>query len=204
MYPKGGVALWMAIGGVRAVEIGHFQAEETTYEWKSLYPDMIKDKSVFIKEVMEGIDGGAAYLARHGISQEPYKTVYRQRHPYTVAIDGVKPSETIHIIAKFYNGEMDTIWGEELANNFFKTKAVPKHLLFRWRINGITYFGEVYFKEEEIFRVFNEMKKACPDEPYKLMLKPDLSSRKVLVSLISERKEIELKKYGKLGKSSIQ
>lgn len=204
MYPKGGVALWMSIGGVRTVEIAHFQAEETNYEWEKMYPFMLMEKDAFIKQVMDGIEGGQAYLAEHGVSPEPFKILYRKRYEYTIDIANVSHKETMHIIVKFYNGEMDTMWGGGLVNNYFKTKAIPKHLFFRWKKNGITYFGEVYFNEEEVFIVFDEMKAAFPDMPYQLLLKPDLSTKKVLLSLISEQKEIEFKKYGKLGKSSIQ
>lgn len=203
MYPHGGVALWMSIGGVRTVEIDHFQAEETDYEWKKLYPSMLMDKDAFIEQVMDGIEGGQGYLAKHGISPEPFKTLYRRRYEYTIDIANVSHKETIHIIAKFYNGEMDTIWGEGLTNNFFKTKALPKHIFFRWQKNGIAYFGEVYFKEEEIFKVFGEMYRTYPDTSYVLRLNPDYATKKVTIVLIGQEMRFKFKKYGKLGKSSI-
>ncbi|MRI00651.1 DUF2931 family protein [Kriegella sp. EG-1] len=203
MYPQGGIALWMSIGGVRTVEIAHFQAEETDYDWKKLYPSMLMEKEVFIKEVMDGIEGGKAYLTKHGISPEPFKTIYRTRYEYTITIDDVAHKDTIHIIAKFYNGEMDTMWGGGLTNNFFKTKALPKHLFFRWHKNGIVYFGEVYFKEQEIFEVFGEMYQTYSDTSYVLRLNPDYGTKKVTIVLISQEKKIKFKKYGKLGKSSI-
>lgn len=202
MYPKGGVALWMSIGGVRTVEIDHFQAEETDYEWQKMYPSMLMEKDVFIKQVMDGIEGSQTYLDKHGISPEPFKTLYRKRYEYTIDIDNVSHKETIHVIAKFYNGEMDTIWGEGLINNFFKTKALPKYIFFRWQKNGIAYFGEIYFKEEEIFKVFGEMYQTYPDTSYVLRLNPDYATKKVTIVLIGQEMRIKFKKYGKLGKST--
>lgn len=186
MYPEGGVALWMKISGDRIVEIGHFQGVEMEYDGNSLYPSMTMDWSDFAKEVMNGIEGGAEYLAKHGVSPEPFKTVYRQRYNYTIEIDNVTHAKTESVLVDFYNGEMDIMRGDGLVDNFFKTKAVPKYISINWEQNGVVYFSKFYSPEEEIFKAFADMSTARPNEPYVLLLKPDYSRRSLTVSLRSQ------------------
>lgn len=211
MYPKGGVALWAKAPGSRCVEIGHFQAKEIDYDWSSMYPSSKKSgREKYNKMVMSDTEGAEEYIAKHGISQEPFKTVYRQRYNYTIAIDSVLYANTECVVAKFYNGEMDTMEGNELENNYFKTKAVPKNIFFRWEKNRVVYFGEIDFKEEEIFNAYARMSVECPDQPYVLYLKPDFSTGKLGASLRGYNNEkeasveIEIKKAGRIGKSSRQ
>ncbi len=205
VYPKGGVALWMYVSGTRTVEIGHFQGEEMDYDWNVAYPGVIKERSVYIRDVMERIDGANEYIAQYGINPEPFKSVYRQRYNYTIEIDSVSHEDIVFVQVDFYNGEMDVMEGKELDDNYFKTKAVPNHIFYRWIKDGVVYFGEVYLQGAyEMFKVFEEMHKDCPDEPYVLYLKPDFTTRKLTASLQSQTKEIEIKQFGKIGKSANQ
>jgi len=204
VYPKGGVALWMAVGGCRTVEIGHFQGEEMDYDWKSMYPDMTETREEDNKLTLEEAKGSTEYIAQHGITQEPFKSIYRQRYNYTIAIDSVQHANTLFMMAHFYNGEMDKMEGDGLGNNFFKKKAVPKYVSFTWVKDGVVYYGKVYFDEEEMFKVFADISNACPNEPYVLYLKPNFNTRKLTVSLRSNTKEIEIQKIGKIGKSDDQ
>ncbi len=201
VYPKGGVALWMDVGGCRTVEIAHFQGKEMDYNWKSMYPNMTETREEDNRLTMQEAKGSIEYIAKHGITQEPFKTIYRQRYNYTITIDSVPNDKTLVIIPKFYNGEMDTIGGEGLENNFFKAKAVPDHIYFEWVKDNVVYYGEVYFEAKEMFELFEEMGKACPDEPYVMHLKPDYSTRKLSITLSSSSREIEIHKKGKIGKS---
>ncbi len=205
VYPKGGVALWMYVSGTRTVEIGHFQGEEMDYDWKSMFPDMTDTRSEFNTFVLGSIDGANEYIAQYGINPEPFKSVYRQRYNYTIEIDSVSHEDIVFVQVDFYNGEMDVMEGKELDDNFFKTKAVPNYIYFRWIKDGVVYFGEVYLQGAyEMFKVFEEMHKDCPDEPYVLYLKPDFTTRKLTASLQSQTKEIEIKQFGKIGKSANQ
>lgn len=211
MYPKGGVALWAEAGGSRCVEIGHFQAEEIDYDWSSLYPSTMEvTRAEYNKLILSEAEGAEEYIAKHGISQEPFKTVYRQRYNYTIAIDSVLQCNTEFIKFECYNGESDTMEGDGLENNFFKTKAVPKSIYFRWEKNRVVYFGEIDFKEEEIFNAYARISSECPNQPYVLYLYPDFSTGKLGVSLRgynaekNEPVEIDIQKAGKIGKSSIQ
>ncbi len=148
-----------------------------------------------------------AYIAQHGINPEPYKSVYRQRYNYTVEIENITYDSTKVMRIDFYNGEKDMIIGEELENNFFKTKAVPKYISVKWMENGVVYFSKFDSPEEEIFKAFADMSIARPDEPYILVLKPDYSRRSLSVSLCSqpddngEVYEIKISKTGRTGKS---
>lgn len=205
VYPKGGVALWMQIGGRRNVEIAHFQGEEMDYDWHKMYPpDTPEEKKEYLKAIMDRIEGGAAYLAKHGVSQEPFKTVYRPRYNYTIKIDSVSHEDTEFNFPEFYNGEMDCMEGKELENIFFKTKATPKQVYFRWLRDDVVYFGEIFFDEEEIFNAFAEITGSDSDVEFVMHLKPNFATRKLHVSLRSENKEIELQQTGVMGKSSSQ
>ena len=205
VYPEGGVALWMKSSGGRCVEIDHFQAQEIEYNWKSMFhSNFSKTREEYNKVVMSYAEGATEYIAQHGLSPEPFKTVYRQRCNYTIAIDSISHSSTEVIQIEFYNGEKDMISGDELENNFFKTKAIPKYIFFKWFENRIVYFGEMSFNEAEIFKAFSDMSKDCPDEPYVLYFKHDYSRRFLSVSLRSQTKEIEIQKTGRVGKSRRQ
>lgn len=205
VYPEGGVALWMKSSGGRVVEIDHFQAEEIEYDWRSMFNSLFSDtREDYNKFIISVAEGAADYIAQHGVSPEPFKTVYRQRYNYTIVIDGITHADTGGLAVDFYNGETDMISEEELENNFFKTKAVPKYIYADWLENGVCYFGEITFDEEEIFKAFNDMSLACPDEPYVLYLKHDYSMRRLSVSLRSKTKEIEIEKTGKVGISMRQ
>ncbi len=201
VYPKGGVALWMKVGGSRIVEIAHFQGEEMEYNWKSMFPDMTDTREELNEFVMQHAKGSLEYIALHGITQEPYKTIFRQRYSYTIALDSVPHNKTIFISPDFYNGEMDTMSGEELEHNFFKTKAVPSHIYFEWVKDSVVYYGEVYFDAKEMFDLFAKMSTDCPDEPYVMHLKPNYDTRKLTVTLRSSTQDIEIQRTGKIGKS---
>ena len=200
VYPKGGVALWMKVGGQRQVEIGHFQAEEIEYDGNSLYPDMTMNWSDFAKESMDDIKGAQKYLDKHGISQEPFKTTYRKRYNYTIEIDSISHAETEFILFQAYNGEQDVMEGEGLDNNFFKTKAVTKYIFPKWQKGGIKYIAKYYPNEEEILKAFADMSVLCPNQAFVLLLKPDYSTRKLKVILQSETETIELNKTGTIWK----
>jgi len=207
VYPRGGVALWMQVGGRRQVEVGHFQGEEMEYDGNSLYPSMTMDWSDFAKEVMDGLEGGKEYMDKHGISQEPFKTFYRQRYNYTIEIDSLVGADTKSIQYDCYNGEIDTMEGVGLDNNYFKTKAILNYLFMYFDKDGVEYFSEFYAPEEEMFKAFADMSAARPDKPYVLVLKPDYSRRSLSVSLRSQPDangdvyEIEISKKGRTGKS---
>ncbi len=192
----------MQVGGSRIVEIAHFQGEEMEYNWKSMYPNMTKYSRVEYNQViMERVKGSLEYIAQHGITQEPFKTIFRQRYSYTIALDSLPHNKTIFISPRFYNGEMDTMHGEELEHNFFKTKAVPNEIYFTWVKDGVVYYGDVYFDAKEMFDLFAKMSTECPDEPYVMHLKPNYDTRKLTVTLCSSTHEIEIQQTGKIGKS---
>ena len=203
VYPKGGVALWLDSSGGRCVEIGHFQAKEVEYNWRSMFPNSAfsEKREEYNEFIMSHAEGATEYIAQHGITQEPFKTIYRRRYNYTIEIDRITHMETKVVCLKCYNGETDMISGEELENNFFKTKAVPKYISINWFENKILYFGRMYFDAKEIFDAFAEMNKDCSNEPYVLYFKHDYNRRFLSVSLRSQTKEIELKKTGRVGKS---
>ncbi|WP_282036621.1 DUF2931 family protein [Saccharicrinis aurantiacus] len=211
MYPQGGVALWAKAPGRRAVEIAHFQAEEIDYDWKSMYPSSMQTTRAEYKAmVMADTPGAEAYIAKHGFSQEPFKTVYRQRYNYTIAIESIPFSQTEFIQFESFNGEMDSMEDEELESNFFKTKAVPKKIFFRWREDMVVYFGDIIFNEEEIFKAFTTISSECGKEPFVLYLKPDFSTGKLGVCLrgyneeTGDPVEVQIEKAGRIGKSSMQ
>ncbi|WP_282036619.1 DUF2931 family protein [Saccharicrinis aurantiacus] len=204
-YPKGGVALWMQVGGDRIVEIAHFQGEEMEYNWKSMYPYMTKySREEYNQVIMERAKGSLEYIAQHGITQEPFKTIFRQRYNYTISLDSVPHNKTIHIMTEFFNGEMDTMLGDELEHNFFKNKAVTKYISFRWVKDKVVYYGQIYFDAKEMYDLFDKMSTECPDEPYVMHLKPNYDTRKLTVTLSSSTQEIEIQRTGKIGKSSSQ
>ena len=195
----------MRVGGCRMVEIAHFQAEEMDYDWKSMYPNVTrKTRTEYNEFVMTQVKGSTEYIAQHGITQEPFKTIYRRRYNYTLVIDSVPHAKTLFMRVNFFNGEYDTMEGNGLENNFFKTKAVPKDVSFTWVKDSVVYYGKVYFEAKEMFDLFSKMNEDCPDEPYVLYLKPNFNTRKLTVSLRSNTKDIEIKRIGKIGKSASQ
>ena len=210
VYPLGGVALWMQVAGTRIVEIGHFQGEEMEYDGNSLYPSMQMDWSDFGKQVMDSLKGAPEYIAKHGISQEPFKTVYRQRYNYTIEIDNISHADTELLLFEGYNGEMDTMEGAGLDNNYFKTKTIPKYIYTTWLLDGVVYFSEIDTPEEEMFKAFTDMSTARPNEPFVVLLKPNYNRRSLTVSLRSQPDangdvyEIEISKTGRTGKSGSQ
>ncbi|PKQ62958.1 hypothetical protein BZG01_16370 [Labilibaculum manganireducens] len=171
------------------------------YNWKSMFPDMTDTRDEFNEFVMQQAKGSLEYIAQHGITQEPFKTIFRQRFSYTIALDSVPRNKTLYIMSEFYNGEMDTMHGEELEHNFFKTKAVTKYISFQWVKDRLVYYGKVYFDAKEMFDLFAKMSAECPDEPYVMHLKPNYDTRKLTVTLCSSTHEIEIQQTGKIGKS---
>ncbi len=128
------------------VEIAHFQGEEMEYDWKSMYPYMTKyNREEYNEFVLMQTKGSKEYIAQHGITQEPFKTIYRQRYNYTIVIDGVPHEKTVSVTPQFYNGEYEVMAKEGLENNFFKTKAVPKEIYFTWVKDRVVYYGEIFF-----------------------------------------------------------
>jgi len=212
-YPMGGVALWMSALGSRTVEIGHFQGEEMEYDWKSMFPDMEETREEYIEIILNRAKGSKEYIAHHGITQEPFKTIFRQepfktifrqRYNYTIELDSVPLSRTLLIRSDFFNGECESMQGEGLENNFFKTKAVPNHLYFTWVKDRVVYYGEIDLDAKEMFELFAKMSTDCPDEAYVMHLKPNYITRKLTVTLCSSTQELEIQRTGKIGKSMDQ
>ncbi len=210
-YPEGGVAIWMETHGGRCVEIGHFKGEEVDYDWQRLFPQKMETPRERINEIAINTSKGASeYIAEHGINPEPYKTVYRRRYDYTFELEGISLETTEFIVASFFNGEKDTMFGEGLKNNYFKTKAVPKYMYYRWEEEGTILFGEINFREKDVIEAFKKMHELHPNDAYVLSLQANYQKGILLTSLrnvpTDSEKEptiLQLKSKGDIGISAV-
>jgi len=73
-----------------------------------------------------------------------------------------------------------------------------------WVSDGVRYYGEIYFKEQEMIDLFAGVYKRFPEVAYVLHLTPDFSTGKLTASIHTNTDEFLISTLGKVGKSSYQ
>lgn len=187
----GGVAVVWLYGNDQQVEIGRFQAKETTVAMKDYVPGnpTISQEEYF--NMSSSVPEAYENMKAKGIPFGIWDT-YRKKYNWKTKTE--IPGHVLkNVTMEMYNGEEETLFNQSVIENPFKERAVPRLISYQFESkNGTqTVFEVKYFDEDEIFSLF---KNADENQPIEIILKmnEDLSNRKLV--LRQNDKEIPIRK----------
>ncbi|WP_230037132.1 DUF2931 family protein [Chryseobacterium sp. Bi04] len=179
LAPGGVVVVWM-YGNDQQVEIGRYQAKETSVSMKDYVPGnpTITQEEYF--DMSKSVPEAYENMKKNGIQFGIWDT-YRKKYNWRTSIE--IPNHTFkNVTLEMYNGEEETLFNETIDKNPFKERAVPRLLsyLFEDKNGKQTVFEVRYFDEEEIFSLF---KKADENKPIEIVLRmnEDLTNRRLIL-----------------------
>jgi len=188
--PGGVVVVWM-YGCDQQIEIGRFQAKETTVSMVDYVPG---NPTITLNEffdIRDSVPEAYENLKEKGI-QYGIWDVYREKYTWKPDIE-IPDYKLDHVIFEMFNGEIETLFGETLNENKFKSRAIPKYFSFLFSNSaGDKYVFEVkYTDEDEMFELFKNANKEKPIEII-LKMKENQSNRKLMFK--QGEKELLIKK----------
>ncbi|REC75047.1 hypothetical protein DRF57_11900 [Chryseobacterium rhizosphaerae] len=202
LAPGGVVVVWM-YGNDQQVEIGRYQAKETSVAMKDYVPGnpTITQEEYF--DMSKSVPEAYENMKKNGIQFGIWDT-YRKKYNWRTSIE--IPNHTFkNVTLEMYNGEEETLFNETIDKNPFKERAIPRLLsyLFEDKNGKQTVFEVRYFDEEEIFSLF---KKVDENKPIEIVLRmnDDLTNRRLIlkqgnnefpIQKIDHDNMWELKKY---------
>ena len=163
LAPKGLVVVWLSGTGFQT-EVGSYQATETALKKDDAYenakymfeddfiPRVLADKNIMKPDIKSRI-------AIHGYPDPGLYQEYRERYNWRPEIHLPKGGKETVIIYQYLNGETETRFGQDLLENEFASRAVPRSLTLIWKDqsgkkNGM---GVEPFEEKEILSAFKHL-----------------------------------------------
>lgn len=199
LAPKGRVVLWIN-GPGNQTEVGVFQAHDTIITKENAYENakymlkegfadrMLKDPSyqTFKPEIRMKIE-------KEGYPAADIYDVYREKYNWKSSVILPEGSEWIDFGFTNYNGEQENLFGESLANDTYKKRAVPKFCGFYWRDKNKNRYAVWIdpFDEKEIFELFQKLGK---DKNIDFKIKVSADNTGATVSLKNEKEELPVTK----------
>ena len=181
LAPGGVVVVWM-FGNGNQVEIGRYQAKETTVAMKDFVPGnpTVTQNDFFAQ--LRKLDDPALEMEyeKKGIQFGIWDT-YRKKYDWRTKIE--IPNHSLNRIAmEMFNGEAEVLINDAVKVNALKKRAVPRFLsyLIEDSKGEETVFDLRYFDEEEIFKIFNQLDDQKPIEII-IKMDEDLTNRQVIV-----------------------
>ncbi|UTN02195.1 DUF2931 family protein [Flavobacterium bizetiae] len=202
-FAPGGIVVIWAMGAGRTVEVGRYKGEKYTVpqaeidkldNHKRLLFDATDRKNIMLNTKVIPLEVREAHAGKSipfGL-WDTYRTRYSWRPTYVVREEGGQVDE---VRIGCFNGEAENLFDEELVENKYKKRAIPKGLGFGWKDkNGQNYGGHVKFDEQEIFNAFNEFYKDDIKGESELQFSINYANDYVTVLLKQGDKEIRLSK----------
>ncbi len=193
MAPGGCIVVWM-IGVHKAVEIGRYQAEETDVEWDLFLPTGIKDRNVYVANVLSRRPKTLEIMKEGRIDYKIWDT-YRKKYNWRLKVILPERSRIEIFYLWMYNGEYEQLFDKKLEENTFSKKAVPRTIAIHWYDKeGKKYGTEYDFNEQEVIKAYKEIYRDDPDQECELVIEADNKNLKSMsVYLRSKTEEIELR-----------
>jgi hypothetical protein len=203
MAPGGIVVVWM-MGAGHQVEIGRYQAKEsnmTMEEYISLNgysTDMTHDRSEFVKLSLQGDTAVLKNLKTKGLQLGLWDK-YRERFnikPVIIYYDSdVRTTDELY--TSYFNGEQNDMLSEEFdKTNDYSLRARVRTMGISWKSNWANketqYWAEIYFKEDEIFKAYQEIYGDDKTQPVELIVHVNMNNDSLRIYLKSKTKQVEL------------
>ncbi len=195
LAPGGEVSLWIR-GGGRVLEVDHFIAKETEYDWRSVLKNDKISRNQFVEMAMQREAGIAAVakLREPGVAEGLVKK-YRTRYHWQPEVSEQTVS---YLWVETFNGERDFIEFRPIETAH-QDRALPQKISVVW--SSLTeddkrYVAKISFDEEETYKVFDKLvalNGAKTDQPtlLKLQIDIDRKTNKLVVYLKNDQYLIE-------------
>ena len=200
--PGGVVVVWLQNGG-RQVEIGRYQGNKVIISSKEIASldsherllfdpidreRTLKNPKIIAPEVQEANKNKPI---PYGL-WDSYRIKYNWRPTFVFVREG-KMNDILSF--DMFNGEAETLLDDEIIENVYKERAIPKGLYTGWWDKvGQGYGGNIYFDEKEIFAAFKELHRKNPEANIDLEVKINPGSEYLGITLKNGINNIPLKK----------
>lgn len=200
--PGGVVVVWLQNGG-RQVEIGRYQGNKVV-----ISPKEIASLDSHERLLFDPVDRARTLKNPKIISPEvqevnknkpiPYGLwdSYRIKYSWRPSFAFVREGKLNDILSfDMFNGEAETLLDNEITENLYHERAIPKGLYIGWLDKmGQGYGGNIFFDEKEIFTAFKELNTKNPGANIDLEIKINPGSEYLGITLKNEMNTIPLKK----------
>ncbi|MBE0392327.1 DUF2931 family protein [Flavobacterium sp. PL002] len=201
-FAPGGVVVIWALGAGKTAEVGRYKGEKYTVPQSEINKldnherllfdatdrkNIMNNTKVIPLEVREA---NAGKPIPYGL-WDTYRTRYSWRPIFILRTEGEMAMSYIDM----FNGEAEYLFDEELIENNFKKRSIPKSFDLGWRDKkGQGYGGDILFDEQEIFNAFQEIYKEDKVTEAELQFSINYTNDYVTVLLKQGEKEIRLSK----------
>ena len=193
MAPGGVLVVWMQSRD-NQVEIGRFQATETTMKWETFAGANAFDKPEYIASILERRSEAVANFEKNGLMLGLWDT-YRIKYNWRPKFEFSEGSQVEGIDLKMYNGESSFVWGEELTKNDHKSRAITSRINLLWSDETEQKYGaDIDFDEAEIFDAYKLIYRDDKEQNAELVIKYNDTRTSLEFYLRSKSEEIELEK----------
>ncbi|TDO20715.1 DUF2931 family protein [Pedobacter duraquae] len=163
LAPKGLVVVWLSGVGFQT-EVGSYQAVDTVIKKEDAYenakymfdddfiPRILADKNIMKPEIK-------AKIASQGYPEPNVYQVYRERFNWRPEIHLPKGGKEAVLVYQYFNGEIETRFGDELVENQYMSRAAPKSITLIWKdkAGNKNAVGVEPFNEKEIINAFKQL-----------------------------------------------
>ena len=193
MAPSGVLVVWMQ-GYDKQVEIGRFQATETTMDWVTFAGANAFDKPEYIASILGSRPNATSNFEKNGLMLglwDTYRIKYNWRPKFEFPEGCV--AETIRL--KMCNGEYEILWGDTLVKNIFEKRALTYKAHTLWEDeSGQKYGAHIDFDESEIFEAYRLIYRNDKEQNAELVIKYNDTRTSLEFYLRSKSEEIEIEK----------
>ena len=193
MAPGGVLVVWMQ-GYDKQVEIGRFQATETTMNWESFKRNSINIRDEFVAKTLERRTEALENFKKNGLMLGLWDS-YRVKYNWRPKFEFPEGSKVEGIDLKMYNGEFIFFWGDDLVKNEFQSRALTWRIYLLWADETGQDFGaDIDFDEAEIFEAYKQIYRNDKEQNAELVIKYNDTRTSLEIYLRSKSEEIEIEK----------
>jgi len=193
MAPGGVLVVWMQSRD-NQVEIGRFQATETTMKWETFNGENGSEREEYVEGIIEDNPVAKENFQKNGLMLGLWDT-YRIKYNWRPKFEFSEGSQVEGIDLKMYNGESSFVWGEELTKNDHKSRAITSRINLLWSDETEQKYGaDINFDEAEIFDAYKQIYRNDKEQNAELVIKYNDTRTSLEIYLRSKSEEIEIEK----------
>lgn len=203
--PGGVVVIWLA-GSGKQIEIGRYQAEKTTVSPEDIAKLDNHERLIFQEDYRKNIMLNPKIVPLEIQQANKNKPIpfglwdtYRELYSWRPKFKFNDGGKIISTYMMMLNGEFEEQFDENLVENAFKKRAIPKKLNLIWNdSNGKSFASEIIFDEKEIFDAFKEINKEKKAEELELEFIPNKTNTFLTITLEGNGKKVPVNKNTKV------
>ncbi|HTC01003.1 MAG TPA: DUF2931 family protein [Ferruginibacter sp.] len=204
MAPGGIVVIWLLGSSGHQVEVGRYQAKEINLAMKD-YIDLKgyghspenDNQNTYVKRSLEDDTVVLENLRNKGLQLGLWDK-YRERFNVRpiIVYDDSDVKKTDELYTSYFNGEQSVLFTEQLNKDDYVQKARPRTMgiswVSHWTNKETRYWAEIYFKEDEIFKAYQEVYGDDKTQPVELIVHVNMNNDSLRIYLKSKTKQVEL------------